>query len=225
MVFLTFAYRKLLEFRFYIAIALILITTAFTFTQYNGWWWFLLSLTILAVGSHVFFGPIRFIQEAIQNEDFERAEKHINTVLFPKLLFKPVRQGFYMLKSNLAMVNKDLSSAENMINKSIKSKSKLMGANEGASYLQLGLIAIQNGNKQEGKKSLRLALEKGLPDIESKAAAYVQLGAIELQSRKVSQARNLLNKAKKLNPQSSEIKGHMKELEKHINGSGMARKR
>lgn len=211
-------YRKLLEYRFYIGIALILITTGLTFTNYSGWWWFSLILTIIVVGSHLMFGPIRFIQEAIQNGDTERAQKHIKTVIFPRLLIKPVRQGFYMLQSNLAMTNKDFKGAETLINKSIKSKSKLLGqATEGGAYLQLGMIAIQNGNRNEGKKNLRLALEKGLPDNESMAAAYVQLSAIELQSRKVSQAKNLLNKAKKLNPGSQEIKTHIKELEKHLN--------
>ncbi len=223
---LIFAYRKILEYRFYIAIALILITTALTFTNYSGWWWFSLILTIIAVLSHVMFGPMRFIQEAIQNEDMETAQKHIKTVLFPRLLIKPVRQAFYMLQSNMAMTNKDFKGAEALMNKSIKSKSKMLGeAGEGAAHLQLGMIAMQNGKRNEAKKNLRIAIEKGLPDKESEAAAYVQLCAIELQSRRLSQAKNLLNKAKKLNPQSPEIIPQIKELEKHINGAGNVRRR
>lgn len=215
---LIFIYRKLLEYRFYISIAMILITVGLGFTEYSGWFWFSLSLTILAVGSHLFFGPMRFIQEAIQNGDTETAQKHIKTVLFPRLLIKPVRQGFYMLQSNLAMTNKDFKEAETLMNKSIKSKSKILGAGaEGGAYLQLGLIAMQNGNRNEAKKNLRLALEKGLPDNESQAAAYVQLSAIELQSKRFSQSKNLLNKAKKLNPSTNEIKSHIKELEKYLN--------
>lgn len=219
MIALLSIYRKLIEYRFYIAIALIVITIALTFTNYNGWWWFALMMAIFMAGSHIFFGPIRLIQEAVQNGDEATAQKHIKTVIFPRLLFKPVRQSFYMLQSNMAMTNKNFKEAEVLMNKSIKSKSKILGdAGEGASYLQLGLIALQNGNRTEGKKNLRLALSKGLPDKESEAAAYVQLAAIELQSRKLSQARNLINKAKKLNPKSPEIVPQIKQIEKHLNG-------
>lgn len=225
MILLTLIYRRLLQYRVHIGLALLALTIGLSFTNYNGWWWFCLIFAIIALLSHVMFGPIRFIQEAIQNEDYDKANKYIKTVIFPRLLIKPVRQGFYMLQSNMAMANKDFKSAEALMNKSIKNKSKILGANsEGASYLQLGMLAMQNGKRNEAKKNLRLALEKGLPDKESEAAVYVQLSAIELQSRKISQAKNLLNKAKKLNPQSAEIKPQIKELERHINGAGNVRR-
>ncbi|MFT6001443.1 MAG: hypothetical protein ACI95T_000192, partial [Flavobacteriales bacterium] len=108
-------YKKLLEFRFYIGIVLILSTIALSFTKLDGLWWFSLILMIIAVGSHIFFGPIRFIQEAIQAGDMESAEKYIKTVIFPRLLFKPIRQGFYMLQSNMAMANKDFEGAEKLM--------------------------------------------------------------------------------------------------------------
>ncbi len=211
-------YRKLLEFRLYIGLALLAITIGLSFTNYNGWWWFSLILTIIALGSHVFFGPIRFIQEAVQNGDMETAEKHIKTVYFPRLLFKPIRQGFYMMQSNIAMSNKDFEGAETLMNKSIKSNSKVLGANsEGASYLQLGMIAMQNGKRNEAKKNLRIALDKGLPDKESEATAYLQLCGIELQSRRFSQATNLFKKAKQLNPKTTELKEQLKLMERHLN--------
>ena len=217
LIFMTI-YKKLLEYRFYIGIALLLITIGLTFTDFSGWWWFSLIMTIIVVGTHLFFGPIRFIQEAVQAGDTATAEKHIKTVLLPSLLFKPVRQSFYMLQSNMAAANNDFEGAEALINKSIKSKSKVLGnESEGAAFLQLGMISLQNGKKNEAKKNLRLALEKGLPDIESEAAAYVQLSAIELQSRRFSQAKNLLTKAKKLNPQTPEVKSQIQELNKHMN--------
>lgn len=211
-------YRKLLEFRLYIGLALLAITIGLSFTNYNGWWWFSLILTIIAIGSHVFFGPIRFIQEAVQAGDYETAQKHIKTVIFPKLLFKPIRQGFYMLQSNIAMAQKDFKGAEKLMNKSIKSTSKVLGANsEGSSYLQLGMIAMQNGKRNEAKKNLRIALDKGLPDKESKATAYLQLCGIELQSRRFSTATNLFKKAKQLNPQTAELKEQLKLMERHLN--------
>jgi tetratricopeptide (TPR) repeat protein len=211
-------YRKLLEFRLYIGVALLAITIGLSFTNYDGWWWFALILTIVAIGSHIFFGPIRFIQEAVQAGDYETAEKHIKTVYFPRLLFKPIRQGFYMMQSNIAMSNKDFEGAETLMNKSIKSNSKVLGANsEGSSYLQLGMIAMQNGKKNEAKKNLRIALDKGLPDKDSKATAYLQLCGIELQSRRFSQATNLFKKAKQLNPKTPELKEQIKLMEKHLN--------
>lgn len=215
---LMLIYRKLLEFRLYIGLALLALTIGLSFTNYNGWWWFSLILTIIAIGSHVFFGPIRFIQEAVQNGDMETAQKHIKTVFFPRLLFKPIRQGFYMLQSNIAMVNKDFTGAETLMNKSIKSNSKILGAtSEGSSYLQLGMIAMQNGKRNEAKKNLRIALEKGLPDRDTRATAYLQLSGIELQSRRFALATNLFKKAKQENPQSAEVKDQLKQLERHLN--------
>lgn len=217
MMILMTIYKKLLEFRFYIGIVLILSTTALSFTKLDGLWWFSLILMIIAVGSHIFFGPIRFIQEAIQAGDMESAQKYIKTVIFPRLLFKPIRQGFYMLQSNMAMANKDFEGAEKLMNKSIKSKSKVLGAgSEGSSYLQLGMIAMQNGKKNEAKKNLRIALDKGLADRDSKATAYLQLCGIELQSRRFAQATNLFKKAKACNPTNPEIKSQLAQMEKHI---------
>lgn len=211
-------YRKLLEFRLYIGLVLLAITIGLSFTNLNGWWWFSLILTIIAIGSHIFFGPIRFIQEAVQAGDYETAQKHIKTVFFPQLLFKPIRQGFYMLQSNIAMAQKDFQGAEKLMTKSIKSNSKVLGANsEGASYLQLGMIAMQNGKRNEAKKNLRIAIDKGLPDKESEATAYLQLCGIELQSRRFSTATNFYKKAKQLNPQTAELKEQLKLMERHLN--------
>lgn len=225
MLILTAIYKKILEYRIYIAIALLIVTVALGFTRYSGWFWFSLMLTVLAVFSQLFFGPIRFIQEAVQAGDMETAKKHMKTVIFPRLLFKPIRQGFYMLQSNMAMVDKDFATAETLMNKSIKSKSKVLGAgNEGTAYLQLGMIAMQNGKKNEAKKNLRLALEKGLADKESKAAAYVQLCGIELQSRRMAQATNLLKKAKQLRPQTKELTDQIAQLERHLNNRGGQRR-
>ncbi|MEN8787722.1 MAG: hypothetical protein ABF264_07795 [Flavobacteriales bacterium] len=220
MIWLTL-YKKLLQFRLYIGIALVAITIALGFTSYDGWFWFSLILAFIALGSHVFFGPIRFIQEAIQAGDMERAKKFINQVYFPRLLFKPVRQGFYMLQSNMAMAQKDFASAETLMNKSIKSKSKALGSTgEGSSYLQLGMIAAQNGKMSEAKKNLRIALDKGLGDKETKATAYLQLAGLEMQSRRFGPANNYFKKAKQLNPQTSELKDQIAQMEKYIHRRG-----
>lgn len=210
-------YKKLLIYRVYIGLALLLLTIPAYFTEsWNSFGW-AIFFAIIAIGSHLFFGPIRLIQEAVQNGDMELAQKYIKTVHFPRLLFKPIRQGFYMLQSNIAMTNKDYDTAESLMKKSIKSNSKLLGQDsEGASHLQLGMIAMQNGKTSEARKNIRLALKKGLPDKESKAAAYLQMAAIEIQARRLKIGRDFFKKAKQLKPNSKEIKDQIKEMERYI---------
>jgi len=214
-------YKLLLIYRLHIGFVLLALAGVLAFTKDWEWFWTCIILAVIAIGSHLFFGPMRLVQEAVQNNDMALAEKYLNTVYFPKLLFKPVRQGYYMLKSNIAMNNKDFSSAEAYMKESLKSKSDLVGAeSEGMSYLQLGIIAMQNNKRAEARKNLRLALEKGLQDKESKAAALLQLASLDIQSRRINQARNYFNKAKKLNPQTPEIKQQIKEMDKYIHRAG-----
>lgn len=210
-------YKKLLEYRLYIGIALLLALIPCYFTESWNLFGWSLTFAIIAIGSHLFFGPMRLIQEAVQAGDMVKAQKYIDMVHFPKLLFKPIRQGFYMLQSNIAMTNKDFDKAETLMKQSMDSKSTLTGQdNEGASYLQLGMIAMQNGKKGEARKNLMLAIKKGLPDVESKAAAYLQLSALDIQQRRFTQGRNFFKKAKQLKPKSKEILDQIKEMEKYI---------
>ena len=210
-------YKKLLIYRMYIGIALLVLSAVLAFTGEWEWFWLFLPLGLIAIASHLMFGPIRMIQDAIQDEDMETAEKYMKTVKFPGLLIKPVRQGFYMLQSNMAMMNKDFTKAETLMKKSMKSKSKLMGGdNEGSSFLQLGMIALQNGNTKEAKKNLKLALSKGLPDNDSKAAAYLQLSSMEIQARQIKVGREYFKKAKALKPKAAEIKSQIAQMDKYI---------
>lgn len=210
-------YKKLLMYRMQIAIGLLVITGIFAAVGEMEWFWLFLSLGLIALVSHLLFGPIRLIQDAIQEEDMETATKYMKTVKFPGLLIKPVRQGFYMLQSNMAMMEKDFASAETYMKKSMKSKSKIMGGdNEGSSYLQLGMIALQKGNTKEAKKNLKMALSKGLPDNDSKAAAYLQLSSIEVQARQIKVGREYFKKAKALKPKAAEIKSQIAQMDKYI---------
>jgi len=204
-------------YRMQIAIGLLVITGIFAAVGEMEWFWLFLSLGLIALVSHLLFGPIRLIQDAIQEEDMETATKYMKTVKFPGLLIKPVRQGFYMLQSNMAMMEKDFASAETYMKKSMKSKSKIMGGdNEGSSYLQLGMIALQKGNTKEAKKNLKMALSKGLPDNDSKAAAYLQLSSIEVQARQIKVGREYFKKAKALKPKAAEIKSQIAQMDKYI---------
>lgn len=210
-------YKKLLEYRWYIGLVLLALTIPFAFLKMWDLFAWSMTFAVIAIGSHLFFGPIRLIQEAMQAGDMERAKKMMGLVHFPILLFKPIRQGYYMLQSNLAMNDKDYGKAEDLMKKSIKSSSKMMGTeNEGASYLQLGMIAMQNGKSTEARKNLRLAIQKGLPDNETLAAAYLQLSSIEIQARNLKIGKDYFKKAKKLKPTTPEIKGQLVQMEKYI---------
>lgn len=214
-------YKKLLIYRLHIGVALLVLSGVLAYTKNWEWFWTAIILAVIAIVSHFLFGPLRLIQEAIQKNDMPLAQKYMKTIFFPRLLIKPIRQGYYMLKSNIAMNNQDFEGAETYMKQSLKSKSKLIGnESEGASYLQLGMIAMQNNKRAEARKNLRLALEKGLPDKDSKAAALIQLCSLELQARKINQARNYFKQAKQLNPQTPEIKAQIAQMDKYIHRAG-----
>ena len=211
-------YKKLLIYRLYIGMPLLIGAIALAFVGDN-WGWFTLCLTLglIAVVSHFLFGPLRLIQEAVEAGDMEAANKYLNMVQFPRLLIKPVRQGYFMIKSNLAMQNKDFNTAEGYLKESIKSKSSIAGQEfEGASYLQLGMLAMQKGDRKEAKRNLRQALSKGLPDDDSMAAALLQLASIEIQGRQLKQGKEYFKKAKKLKVQNPEIKDQLVQMGKYI---------
>ncbi len=210
-------YKKLLIYRLYIGIILLGLAGGLGFMQEWGWFSVVLFLALLAIISHFLFGPIRLIQEAFQANDMVTAQKYIDTIKFPNLLIKPVRQGYYMLLSNMAMTNKDFEGAENYLKQSLKSSTKMLGQeNEGASYFQLGMLAMQKGKTSEARKNFREALKKGLPDNETKAATFLQLSSVEIQARNLKQGRDYFKKAKALKPKTKEIKAQLVQMEKYI---------
>lgn len=210
-------YKKLLIYRLYIGLALAVLAGVLAYTGEWEWFYLVVILAVIAIVSQLIFGPMRLIQDAVQEEDMETANKLMNTIYFPKLLIKPVRQGYYMLKSNMAVMDKDFSSAEEYIQKSMKSKSKLLGGgDDGSALLQLGMIALQGGKTKEGKKHLKAAIAKGISDNESLAAAYLQLSSLEIQARQTKVGREYFKKAKALKPKSKEIKSQIIQMEKYI---------
>lgn len=210
-------YKKLLIYRLYIGIVLLLGAIVLALIGQWGWFSLVLTLGLIAVISHFLFGPLRLIQEAVQANDMVAANKYLNMVQFPNLLIKPVRQGYYLIKSNMAMTDKNFDEAEGYLKQSIKSNNQVTGQEyEGASYLQLGMIALQKGDRKEGKRNLKTALAKGLPDDDSMAAALLQLSSIEIQARQLKAGRDYFKKAKKLKPKTKEIKDQIVQMEKYI---------
>lgn len=211
-------YKKLLIYRLHIGAVLLVLSIILAIVG-NNWGWFILTtfLGLLAVVSHFLFGPLRLVQEAIEKGDMEGAKKYLNMVQFPKLLIKPVRQGYYLVKSNLAMSDKDYSGAEAYMKESLKNKNSLVGKEfEGSSYLQLGMLAAQRSDNKEAKKNLRTAISKGLPDDDTLATAFLQLASIEIQGRQIKAGREYFRKAKLLKPKTKEVKDQIVQMDKYI---------
>jgi tetratricopeptide (TPR) repeat protein len=210
-------YKKLLLYRLYIGIFLFFVAVGFAFTKDWVSFALILILSLVAIGSHFFFGPLRLVQEAMELGDMDKAKQILDGIKFPKLLFKPVRQGYYMIQSNLAMANKEYAKAEGYLQDSLNSKSDIIGSEyEGASYLQLGMLAAQKGDTKGAKANLKLAIQKGLPDNDSKATAFMQLASIEITAKQFKVGKDYFRKAKALKPKAKEIREQLAEMDKYV---------
>lgn len=198
----------------------------------------IIALVVIGVLSHVFWdavtawicyifafislllyflmGTMRLVQEAVQDGDVDLAMKYMNKIKFPRLLFKPIRSGYYILQSNLSMATNDLDKAEANIRKSLKIKSKIVGDMEGANLMQLGFIELKKGNTKQARLHLMEAIKVGIPDKESLAAAHLQLCNIEAQRMQYKIAKQHFKKAKDLKPKTEEIASQIKQMEKQI---------
>jgi len=156
------------------------------------------------------------VQEAVTDGDVEAAGRYMKQIRFPRLLFKPVRAGYYMLQSNLAMVSDDFETAEKNIRKSLNTKSSIIGDMKGENLLQLGFIQLRKGNHKEARLTLVEAVKTGISDKESLATAYMQLCSLELQRTQNKVAKEYFRKAKALKPKNEEIVKQIKTMEKQI---------
>lgn len=215
-------YNLLIKYRLLIGIALGIIGGV---TNYLSGFWpafpiYLVGL-ILILG-HFFFGPLRLIQECMENGDMEGAEKILNSIKFPGLLFKPIRSVYYTLRGNMAMLKQDFDTAE----KDIKKGTALMSGGgmmkdqlkqaEGANKLQLGMLAMQKNDLKGAEGYIRQALRAGLPDKENEAAAFLQLCSIMMNKREFRAAKDFFRKAKALKPTTPQIVDQIKQIEKYI---------
>ncbi len=162
-------------------------------------------------------GTMRIVQEAVTDGDVDKAMEYLNKIKFPRLLFKPIRSGYYMLQSNLSMATNDLDKAETSIRKSLQIKSKIVGDMEGANLMQLGFIELKKGNSKQARTHLMAAVKAGIPDKDSLAAVHLQLCNIEAQRMQYRIAKQHFKKAKDLKPKNEEIVSQIKSLEKQIN--------
>ncbi len=216
------AYNLLIKYRLWIGLVLIALGA---YVNYAASFWpaFPLYLVgVILIAGHFFFGPLRLIQEYMEEGDMEGAQKVLNSIQFPNLLYRPIRSVYYTLKGNIAMMNQDFESAEKDIKKGtdLMGKSSLMQGQmksaEGANKLQLGMLAMQKNDLKGAEGYIRAAIRSGLPDKESEAAAYLQMCSIMMNKREFRAAKDFFRKAKALKPTTSQIVSQIKEIEKYI---------
>ncbi len=178
--------------------------------------WICYTLAIISLVLYFMMGTMRLVQEAVTDGDVDKATRYLNMIKFPRLLFKPIRSGYYMLQSNLSMASNDLDKAESNIRQSLKIKSKITGDMEGSNLMQLGFIELKKGNTKQARVHLMEAVKAGIPDKDSMAAAYLQLCNIEAQRMQYKIAKQYFKKAKDLKPKNDEIVSQLKTMEKQI---------
>lgn len=178
--------------------------------------WICYSFALISLVLYFMMGTMRLVQEAVTDGDVDKAMLYLNKIKFPRLLFKPIRSGYYMLQSNLSMASNDLDKAEANIRKSLKIKSKITGDMEGSNLMQLGFIELKKGNTKQARLHLMDAVKAGIPDKDSLAAAHLQLCNIEAQRMQYKMAKQHFKKAKDLKPKNDEIISQLKSMEKQI---------
>ena len=208
-------YNIVIKYRPHIAIGFLIL--GIVVNIYAGFWPAFLPylIALILLFGYFFFGPLRLIQEHMESGDMEAAEKVLNSVKFPNLLYKPIRSVYYTLKGNIAMMKQDFEGAEKNMKKGLDLGMPMKEA-EGASLLQMGMLAMQKNDLKQGESYIRQAIRKGLPDKENQAAAFLQLCSIMMTKREFRAAKEFFRKAKSLKPTTPQIVSQIKEIEKYI---------
>jgi tetratricopeptide (TPR) repeat protein len=208
-------YIWVIRYRFYLGLFLIAVGVAAE--VWSGFWpafpAYLIGLILIA--GHFFIGPLRLLQEHMENGDMEKAEKVINGIKYPKLLYKPIRSAYYTFKGQIAMMKQDFDTAEKNMRKGLDLGTPLKEV-KGASMHQMGMISMQKNNYKQAESYIRQAIREGLPDKENEAAAYLQMCSIMMNKREFRAAKDFFRKTKALKPTNPEILKQVKEIEKYI---------
>ncbi len=208
-------YNFLIKYRLYIGIIILIAAIVVNLT--SGFWpafVFYLIAVVLIIG-HFFFGPMRLIQQYMEAGDMEGAEKVLDSIKYPNLLYKPIRSVYYTLKGNLAMAKQDFDTAEKSMKKGLDLGMPMKEA-EGASLLQMGMLSMQKNDLRQAESYIRSALRKGLPDKENQAAANLQMCSLMMNKREFRAAKDFFRKAKALKPTTPQIVDQIKQIEKYI---------
>lgn len=208
-------YNLVIKYRLPVAIALVALGVLVNVT--SGFWpaFPLYFIALILLFGYFFFGPLRLIQEHMESGNMDAAEKVLNSIKFPGLLYKPIRSVYYTLKGNIAMMKQDFTGAEVNMKKGLDLGMPMKEA-EGASLLQMGMLAMQKNDLRQGESYIRQAIRKGLPDKENQAAAFLQLCSIMMTKREFRAAKDFFRKAKALKPTTPQIVDQIKQIEKYI---------
>jgi tetratricopeptide (TPR) repeat protein len=208
-------YNVVIKYRLPLAITILIL--AIVTNLYAGFWpsFILYLIAVILLFGYFFFGPLRLIQEHMESGNMDAAEKVLNSIKFPGLLYKPIRSVYYTLKGNVAMMKQDFAGAEVNMKKGLDLGMPMKEA-EGASLLQMGMLAMQKNDIRQAESYIRQALRKGLPDKENQAAAYLQLCSIMMTRREFRSAKEFFRKAKALKPTTPQIVDQIKQIEKYI---------
>lgn len=208
-------YNLLIKYRLWIGIALAVLGGYVNYAA--GFWpaFPLYFVGLILILGHFFFGPLRLIQSYMESGDMEGAEKVLNSIQFPNLLYKPIRSVYYTLKGNIAMMKQDFDGAEKMMKKGLDLGMPMKEA-EGASLLQMGMLSMQKNDLKQAENYIRSAIRKGLPDKENEAAAYLQMCSIMMNKREFRAAKDFFRKTKALKPTTPQIVDQIKQIEKYI---------
>ena len=209
-------YNIIIKYRFWLSLLLLVVAVVLNVTGTGFWPTFpLYFVAVIGLFSHFFIGPLRLIQEPMEQGNIEEVEKILNTIWFPGLLFKPVRSTYYTIRGNLAMTKQDFDTAEKHLKKSTELGAPMPEA-EGANKLQLGMMAMQRGDLKQGESYIRAAIRAGIPDKESEAVAYLSMCQIFMNKREFRAAKDFFRRAKACKPTTKQVLDQIKEIEKYI---------
>src|SRR5688500_3434643 len=100
-------YNLLIKYRLQLGILLLLVGGVANY--YAGFWpaFPAYLIGVILIAGHFFIGPLRLVQTAMEEGDMEAAERVINGIKYPGLLYKPIRSAFYTVKGQLKMMKQD----------------------------------------------------------------------------------------------------------------------
>jgi tetratricopeptide (TPR) repeat protein len=208
-------YNTVIRYRFWLGLLSIVLAIFVTIT--SGFWpaFILYFVGVIALFSHFFVGPLRLVQEPMEQGNIDEVEKILNSIKFPQLLYKPIRSTYFTLKGNVAMMKQDFDGAEKHLKMSSELGSPMPDA-EGANKLQLGMMSLQKGDFKQGESYIRAAIKLGLSDKESEAIALLSMCQIFMNKREFRAAKDYFRRAKECKPKAKQTVDQIKEIEKYI---------
>ncbi|MES2560513.1 MAG: hypothetical protein V4590_12275 [Bacteroidota bacterium] len=208
-------YNLLIKYRFWLGLAALVLGVVAQL--YVDIWTaiILYFISFVAILTHFIIGPLRLVQEPMENGDVEKVQQIIDSVWFPRLLIKPIRSSYYTLKANMDMASQNFESAEVNLKKSASLGSS-MNETEGANKLQLGMLAMQRSDYKTGEKYVKEALKAGLPDKESEAMAHLAMVNAYLNRREFKAAKDFFRRAKACKPKQEQTVKQIKDMEKYL---------